>query len=67
MSDTVAVSTFRELAHHSGRVRKAMAVLTLRHHFVFFLVAGHTEKRFVLGFAGSQQVECFTVTGCALL
>ena len=67
MSDTVTVRTFRELTHHSGRVRNAMAVLTLRHHFVFFLVTGYAEKRFVFGFAGSKQIECFTVTGSALL
>lgn len=67
MSYAVAVAAFRELTHNPCSVRYTVAILTLRHHLVFFLVTGYAEKRFVLGFAGNEQAECFTVTGSALL
>lgn len=67
MSYAVAVTAFRELTHDPCGVRYTVAILTLRHHLVFFLVTGYAEKCFVLGFAGNELVECFTVTSCALL
>jgi len=67
MGDTVAIRTFRELTHHSCRVRNAVAILAFWHHLVLLLVTGYTEERFMLGFAGTEQAECFTVTGSTLL
>src|SRR5512138_456376 len=67
MGDAVAVAAFRELGHDAGCVRYAVAVLALGYHLVFFLVAGYTEQRLVLGFAGGQEVERLAVAGSALL
>lgn len=63
----MAVRAFRELTHDPCGMRYTVAVLTFRHHFVFLLVTGYTEKRFVLGFAGNELVKCLAVTGSALL
>jgi len=67
MGNAMAIRAFRELAHDSCGMRNTVAVLTFRHHFVFFLVTGYAKKCLMLGFAGCEQAVCLCVTGCALL
>ena len=66
MGDAVAVAAFRELGHDAGCVRYTVAVLTLRHHLVFFLVTGYAEEGLMFCLAGNNHVVSFCVTGSAL-
>ena len=65
VGDVVTHAAFRELGHHGSRMRNTVAILTLGNHFVFCLVAGHAENRFMLGGAVGEQVVGFLVTRCA--
>jgi len=67
MGNAVAVAAFRELGHDAGCVRYTVAVLTLRHHLVFFLVTGYAEEGLMFCLAGNKHVESLGVTGSALL
>jgi len=67
MGDLVAIITFRELGHNTCRMLLTMAILALRHHLVFCLMAEGAIEIFVFRLTRAEQFEGLLVTCCAEL
>lgn len=67
MGDLVTIITLRELGHNTCGMFLPMAILALRHHLVFCLMAEGAIEVFVFGLTRAEQSERLLVTPCAEL
>ena len=67
MGNLVALAAFRELYHHTGRMGRAVAILTPGHHLMPLLMAECAGQGAVLRLTGYEEIQCLLMTGAAIL